>query len=178
MTDEPDSSRKRARFEALALPHLNAAFNLARWLARDDQDAQDIVQDAFLRAFDAFDGLRGDNARPWLLAIVRNTCFTWLAHNRPGLRQVPYDEEMHAVADLDADPERLALRAGERARIDAALARLPEEFREVVVLRELEDLSYREIAAVLAVPMGTVMSRLARGRRLLARYLTADEDGA
>jgi len=171
MTDDPTLSRKRARFEALALPHLDAAFNLARWLARDDQDASDIVQDAFLRAFDAFDGLRGDNARPWLLAIVRNTCFSWLARNRPGALHVPYDEEMHAQADIEADPERLALGAEERGRIDAALGRLPLEFREAIVLRELEELSYKEIAAVLAIPIGTVMSRLARGRRLLAQFL-------
>lgn len=177
MTDDPALSRKRARFEALALPHLDAAFNLARWLARDDQDACDIVQDAFLRAFNAFDGLRGDNARPWLLAIVRNTCFSWLARNRAGALQVPYDEEMHAPADCDADPEQLALCADERSRVDAAIALLPLEFREVVVLRELEDLSYKEIAAVLAIPMGTVMSRLARGRRLLAQALGADGTG-
>jgi RNA polymerase sigma-70 factor (ECF subfamily) len=181
MTDDSTLSRKRARFEALALPHLDAAFNLARWLARDDQDACDIVQDAFLRAFDAFDGLRGDNARPWLLAIVRNTCFSWLARNRNGALHVPYDEEAHAVADFAADPARLALCADERRRIDEALGRLPLEFREAVVLRELEDMSYREIAELLAIPIGTVMSRLARGRRLLAQYLTeakvGDRDG-
>jgi RNA polymerase sigma factor (sigma-70 family) len=177
MTDDPTLSTRRARFEALALPHLDAAYNLARWLARDDQDACDIVQDAFLRAFGAIDGLHGDNARPWLLAIVRNTCFTWLARNRAGGQHVSYDEETHALADLDADPERLALCADERQRIDAALGRLPLEFREVIVLRELEDMSYKEIAAVLAIPMGTVMSRLARGRRLLARYLTDAADG-
>jgi RNA polymerase sigma factor (sigma-70 family) len=177
MTDESTLSRKRARFEALALPHLDAAFNLARWLARDDQDARDIVQDAFLRAFGAFDGLRGDDARPWLLAIVRNTCFSWLAKNRNGALHVPYDEELHAVADLDTDPARLALRADERRRIDEALGRLPLEFREAIVLREMEDMSYREIAQVLAIPIGTVMSRLARGRSLLARFLTDAADG-
>jgi RNA polymerase sigma-70 factor (ECF subfamily) len=172
-----DLSRKRARFELLALPHLDAAYNLARWLARDDHDAADIVQEAFLRAFDAFDGLRGDNARPWLLAIVRNTSFTWLARNHGGAPQVPYDEVEHAVADSEADPARLALCADQRRLIDAALERLPLEFREAVVLRELEDLSYREIAEVLAIPIGTVMSRLARARRLLAQYLAAAIDG-
>ena len=177
MTDDSSLSRKRTRFETLALPHLDAAYNLARWLARDDHDAADIVQEAFLRAFDAFDGLRGDNARPWLLAIVRNTCFTWLARNRGGVAQVPYDEAEHAVADIEADPARLAQCADRRRLIDAALERLPLEFREAVVLRELEDLSYREIAEVLAIPIGTVMSRLARARRLLARYLAGAEEG-
>ena len=159
------------------MPHLDAAFNLARWLARDDQDANDIVQEAFLRAFGAFDGLRGDNARPWLLAIVRNTCFTWLARNRSGGLHVPYEEDIHAPLDLEANPEQLALCADERRLIDDALTRLPLEFREVVVLRELEDMSYKEIAMVLAIPIGTVMSRLTRGRRLLARYLTDGADG-
>jgi RNA polymerase sigma-70 factor (ECF subfamily) len=165
------------RFEALALPHLDAAFNLARWLARNDQDASDIVQEAFLRAFEAFDGMRGDNARPWLLAIVRNTCFTWLARHRPGTSLLPYDEEVHATADEEANPERCALRADDKRRVDAAIERLPIEFREVIVLRELEDLSYKEIATVLALPIGTVMSRLSRGRRLLAQYLGNGADG-
>ncbi|MBA3996605.1 MAG: RNA polymerase subunit sigma [Candidatus Accumulibacter sp.] len=177
MADDPNLSSRRARFEALALPHLDAAFNLARWLARDSDDARDIVQEAFLRAFDAFDGLRGDNARPWLLAIVRNTCFTWLAHNRGARGQVPYEESQHAQSDPTADPAWLALRADERQRVDAAIEHLPPEFREVVVLRELDDLSYKEIAGVLSIPVGTVMSRLARGRHLLARYLTADGGG-
>jgi len=162
------------RFEALVLPHLDSAFNLARWLARDAQDTDDVVQEAFLRAFDSFDGLRGDNARPWLLAIVRNTCFNWLARNRPGKEQVEYEEELHALPDLEANPESLALRADDCRRVDAAIERLPLEFREVIVLRELEDMSYKEIAVVLDIPIGTVMSRLARARHLLVRYLSAD----
>jgi RNA polymerase sigma-70 factor (ECF subfamily) len=178
MTDDPNLQRKRVRFETLALPHLDAAFNLARWLARNDQDACDVVQEAFLRAFEALDGLRGDNARPWLLAIVRNTCFTWLARNRPGCLQVPYDDETDLPDDIDGDPERLAQRAEDCQRIDAAISRLPMAFREVVVLRELEDLSYREIASALAIPVGTVMSRLARARQLLAKDLTDATDGA
>jgi len=157
MADDPNLSSRRARFEALALPHLDAAFNLARWLARDSDDARDIVQAAFLRAFDAFDGLRGAN--------------------REARGQVSYEESQHAQSDPAADPAWLALRADERQRVDAAIAHLPPEFREVVVLRELEDLSYKEIAGVLSIPVGTVMSRLARGRHLLARYLTADGGG-
>jgi len=108
---------------------------------------------------------------------VRNTCFTWLARNRPGSEQLSYDEEAHPLVDADADPELLALRADDKRRVDAAIGRLPLEFREVVILRELEELSYKEIAAVLAVPIGTVMSRLARGRQLLARTLNADGKG-
>ncbi len=175
MADDPTLAKKRARFEALALPHLDAAFNLARWLARDGHDANDIVQEAFLRAFDAFEGLHGDNARPWLLAIVRNTCFTWLARNRPDGDQVPYDDAIHALPDAETDPALLALRADEVRRVDAAIERLPLEFRAVVVLRELEDLSYKEIAKVLSIPIGTVMSRLARARHLLARDLATDQ---
>jgi RNA polymerase sigma factor (sigma-70 family) len=177
MAADPTQMTQRQRFEALALPHLDAAFNLARWLARNDQDASDVVQEAYLRAYQAFDGMRGDNARPWLLAIVRNTCFSWLARNRPDALHVPFDEELHGGPDENADPLRRALRAEDKRSVDAAIERLPLEFREVVVLRELEDLSYKEIAAVLGVPMGTVMSRLSRGRRLLATYLANAADG-
>jgi RNA polymerase sigma-70 factor, ECF subfamily len=181
MDQEPgDADAKARRFMALALPHLDAAYNLARWLARDDHDARDIVQDALLRALRAFDGFRGDQLRPWLLAIVRNTCFTWLQQNRPGALQVPYDEELHAdslqAAPADG-PEHAAVRRDDRRAIDAALARLPCEFREVVILRELEDLSYRDIAGVLAIPIGTVMSRLARARAMLQRLLQVHVDG-
>jgi len=177
MTTEPTPSALRQRFEALALPHLDAAYNLARWLARDDHDASDIVKEAYLRAFEAFAGMRGDNARPWLLAIVRNTCFTWLGRNRRPERQVAFDENAHDVADAGADPALQAARCDEARRVDAAIERLPVEFREVVVLRELEELTYKEIAAVLDVPIGTVMSRLSRGRRLLAGELADGADG-
>jgi RNA polymerase sigma factor (sigma-70 family) len=178
MSEDPSLSSRRRRFEALVLPHLDAAFNLARWLARDDHDAADIVQEAFLRAFDGFDGFRGDQARPWLLAIVRNTCFTWLARNRNRADQVELDEEDHAAPDFEADPEQLAQRARDRDRVDRALRSLPFEFREVVVLREFEDLSYRQIADVVGIPIGTVMSRLARARSRLARELAEGADGA
>jgi len=176
-TDEDlsDQSQKR-RFETLALQHLDAAYNLARWLVRNDDDANDIVQDAFLRALRAFDGFRGDNARPWLLAIVRNTAFTWLHKNRPTNAQVPYEEDIRGEARADSGsepetPERHAIRCEDRHAINVALARLPIELREAVVLRELEDLSYREISVVQAIPIGTVMSRLSRGRQLLGKYL-------
>jgi RNA polymerase sigma-70 factor (ECF subfamily) len=173
---DPSDGGRNQRFAALALPHLDAAYNLARWLVRNDDDANDIVQDAFLRALRAFDGFKGDKARPWLLAIVRNTAFTWLHKNRRTNVEVPYEEDIHGDAGAQhgpepETPERHAMRTEERRAINDALARLPVELRETVVLRELEDLSYREIAAVQAVPIGTVMSRLSRGRQLLGRYL-------
>ena len=155
------------------LPHLDAAWNLARWLVRSDQDAEDVVQEAFLRAYRFFEGFHGAQCRPWLLAIVRNTAFSWMEANRTG--SVPLDENgAHDGVDAD-NPESLASRGDERKRVNAALKRLPAEYREVLVLRELEDLSYREIAQVAAIPVGTVMSRLSRGRKLLADYLAGGE---
>jgi RNA polymerase sigma-70 factor (ECF subfamily) len=149
---------RRARFEQLVMPHLDAAFNLARWITRNDHDAEDVLQEAMLRAYRFCDGLRGE-ARPWLLAIVRNACFTWLRANRP--------------ADLAPGPdaEALAARELDRRLLNEAIGALPAQFREVLVLRELEDLSYREIARVVDAPIGTVMSRLSRARRLLADSL-------
>ncbi len=171
------------RFREIVLSHLDAAYNLARWLSRSDTDAEDIVQDACLRAFRAFDGFRGDSGRPWLLAIVRNSCNDWLRRNRRGDAEEAYEEELHGGVDAAplaaglASPEALFERAELRERIDAALAKLPVPFREAVVLRDLEDLSYREIAQVAQVPIGTVMSRLARGRRLMLTYLAQAESG-
>jgi RNA polymerase sigma-70 factor (ECF subfamily) len=165
-------SDRRARFEAQALPHLDAAYNLARWLARPPLDADDIVQDAMLRAFRAFDSFRGDNLKPWLLAIVRN-CFLTAAGNARRTRNVPIIEDDQAGADDPAwiantpDPESAAISAEERRRLDEVIALLPREFREVLVLREMEDLSYREIAQITGAPIGTVMSRLARARGML-----------
>jgi RNA polymerase sigma-70 factor (ECF subfamily) len=157
-------SQQRLRFEQQVLPHLDAAYNVARWLTRNDQDAQDVVQDAVLRAFRFFDGLRGE-PRPWLLSIVRNVCFSWLAKNRPG-DIAPLDEE---IADDNAhSPESLVARNVDRRMLNEAIAALPAQFREVLVLRELEDLSYKDIARIAGIPIGTVMSRLARARRLLA----------
>jgi RNA polymerase sigma factor (sigma-70 family) len=170
------------RFEELALPHLDAAFNLARWLTRNDHDARDVVQEAYLRAFKFFAGFHGDNARSWLLAIVRNTCYTWLQQNR-GLRvnasldelldSGEADAVLAAVEPSEAGPEMHMRQEDDKAMLNRALEQLPEEFREVIVLRELEDLTYREIAAVTGVPLGTVMSRLARARKLLSQHLQA-----
>jgi RNA polymerase sigma factor (sigma-70 family) len=162
---------KVVRFEQAVLPHLGAAYNLARWLTHDDQDAEDVVQDAYLRAFRFFDGFDGGDSRAWLLAIVRNTSYTWLQQRRgPGL-STPFDEELHGVACEDLDPERLAVQHADRQLLREALADLPAEYREVVVLRELEGLSYKEIAGIAAVPLGTVMSRLARARKRLQHNL-------
>lgn len=156
-------SDRRARFEQQLLPHLDAAHNLARWLTRNEADAQDVVQEAFLRAYRFFDGLRGE-PRPWLLSIVRNVAFSWLERNRPAELAL-VDEEL---PDEDAPgPEAQAARSMDRRMLNEAIAALPAPFREVLVLRELEDLSYKDIARVTDVPIGTVMSRLARARRLL-----------
>jgi RNA polymerase sigma-70 factor (ECF subfamily) len=155
----------RSRFDDLVKPHLDAAHNLARWLLRDPNDAQDAVQEAALRAFRFVDSLQG-GAKAWLLSIVRNACFTRMSRERPSEQ---FDEELHGSVEID--PELLAQRAADRALIDEELEKLPPEFREALVLRELEGLSYKEIAQVAGVPIGTVMSRLSRARRLLMRAL-------
>ena len=164
------------RFEAAVLPHLDAAYNLARWLLHDEQSAQDVVQEAYLRAFRFFDSFRGGDARPWLLGIVRNACFTWLGQS--GRDHVEFDEERDSGA-LDPaleragnNPQHLLERKLERAQVNAAIATLPPLFREVLILRELEELSYDEIAQVAGTPVGTVMSRLSRARAMLRAALT------
>ncbi len=168
---ETVSERKR-RFERLVLPHFNAAYNLARWLTRNDHDAQDVVQEAVLRAYRFFDGLRGE-ARPWLLSIVRNSFLTWLQINRPA-DTVGFDDGLIDLIPTDDDgPEVLAARNFDRRMLNAAIAALPLQYREALILRELEDLSYKDIARIADVPIGTVMSRLARARRLLAESLGA-----
>jgi len=159
----------RGRFEQQVMPHIDAAYNLARWLTRNDHDAEDVVQEAMLRAYRFFGGLRGQ-PRPWLLAIVRNACFTWLRNNRPAELAAPDDREQESDSP---GPEALVASELNRQRINDAIAALPLMFREVLVLRELEELSYRDIARIAEVPIGTVMSRLARGRRLLAESLRA-----
>jgi len=157
---------KQARFERAVMPHLDAAFNLARWLTCDQHDAEDVVQEAYLRVYRFFEGFHGEDGRSWLLAVVRNTCYTWLKRNRPPTPSVSFDETLHG-ADDSFNPETPLLQGAARELLHQALAELPTEFREAVVLRELEGLSYKEIAAVTDVPLGTVMSRLARGRGML-----------
>jgi RNA polymerase sigma-70 factor (ECF subfamily) len=166
-------SRQLARFQELILPHLDAAYNLARWLTRQDQDAADVVQEAYLRAIRFFDGFHGGDGRVWLLAIVRNTYYNWSKQNRVLRSTTWFDEELHSTPQADVDPERLALAAEDRQRLHQALEELPTEYREILVLRELEGLSYKEIAEVAGLPMGTVMSRLARGRDRLQQRLAA-----
>lgn len=163
-----------ASIEQALLPHLDAAYNLARWLTGNPHDAEDVVQEAYLRACQFFGGFRGGSGRPWLLMIVRNTCYTWLERNRPVRANVSFDEEKHGIRGEPArDP---VLQAEDRAAVASALEALPPEFREVIVLRELEGLSYREIAAVAGIAVGTVMSRLARGRERLQRRLLPPEN--
>ena len=166
---------KRRRFESLAMPHLDAAYNLALWLTRNEHDAQDVVQEALMRAMRYIGGLRMDSARAWLLQIVRHTCYTWLKENRPALK-VSLDESEDAWRDLPApatsEPPQVAMGKAERQQINQAIAELPVPFREVFVLRELEDLSYNDIARIAAIPVGTVMSRLARARGLMRVALT------
>ncbi len=164
----------------MALPHLDSAYNLARWLTRNDQDAQDLVQTAFLRAYRFMDGYHGDGdgARAWLLTIVRNTYYTSLRDSRPQHDDIGFDEEMHGH-DGDGcgmDPENIVAAQDAKETINRALEALPRQFREVLVLKELDDLSYKEIADIVGIPIGTVMSRLARGRKLLLLYLKQHTD--
>lgn len=167
------NSEERARFEQVVLPHLNAAYNLARWLVRREQDAEDIVQEAFLRAYRFFSGFHGGDARAWLLQIVRNTSYTWLQQNRPQESASEFDEEMHSDTQTPVNPETLAIEGANRERLLRALEELPANFREVLVLRELEGCSYKEIAEITGIPIGTVMSSLSRARRRLVLALTS-----
>jgi RNA polymerase sigma-70 factor, ECF subfamily len=167
------------RFDQLVVPHLGTAFNLARWLTRNDHDAQDIVQDAALRALRFLDGLRGEDARPWLLGIVRNTTWSWLQANRPAeLSARDDDGEPQIPAPPSDEPETSAIRRAEARLLNEAIAALPPALREVIVLRELEDLAYRQIAQIAGIPIGTVMSRLARARRLLSQSVKVIEAAA
>ena len=155
----------QVRFEQLVLPHVDAAFNLARWLLRRREDAEDVAQEAMLRAWRFFLGFHGGDARAWLLQIVRNSCYTWLEKNRPMELSVQFNEELHL--DGCATPETIAIAGDERECLTRALETLPPRFREVIILRELEGYSYKEIAAIASIPIGTVMSSLSRARRHL-----------
>ena len=155
------------RFTKCVLPYLDAAHNLARYLVRDAHEAEEAVQEAFLRAIRHFDGFRGVDGRAWLLSIVRNACFTQLRRRRTGSERVEFDEELHSPQDVGSEPEANLASAISAESVRAGLNQLAVEYREVLVLRELEGLSYKEIAQVAQLPIGTVMSRLARGRRQL-----------
>ena len=165
-------SPRLSDFERKVLPHLNAAYNLARFLMRNDQDAEDVVQEAALRAFRFFDSFRGENNRAWFLSIVRNTSFTVLKRNRPDEANVVFDEELHGAQTPPLEAGVALDRAQDRQTIRAAIEQLPPEFREAITLRELEGLSYKEIADIAGAPIGTIMSRLARARRQLQVILS------
>ena len=165
---------ERSRFEELFLPHLDAAYNLARWIVGRDQDAQDVVQEAYLRAMKGLEGFRGGKARPWLMTIVRNTAYTWIKKNLHVSAMIPFDEAIHVVPMDDHLPESSY---EERKRLlHEALSRLPVEFRDVLVLYEIEGWSYKRMALTLNVPVGTIMSRLNRARRRLQGELAAVRD--
>jgi len=162
-------SLETVSFETQLVPHMGAAYNLARWLTQNDHDAEDVVQEAYLRAFKFWSSFRGGDSRAWLLAIVRNTCFSWLQQNRkPSLELV---EDMTGLKSESANPETLLLKNIDVERLRHAVAELPLEFREAIVLRELEGYSYKEISAITSAPIGTVMSRLARARIRLQKIL-------
>ena len=154
-------------FEEIILPHLNSAFNLARWMTRNDQDAQDVVQESYLRAFRFFDSYRGGDGKSWLLEVVRNTCFTFQRREMRKSTVVVFDEAAHTPSVNQPNVEEALVEAGKRQILRRCIEGLPEPFREVLVMRELEEMSYRQIAEVAGVPPGTVMSRLSRARQRL-----------
>jgi RNA polymerase sigma-70 factor, ECF subfamily len=164
-------------FEQAVLPHLDAAYNLARWLMRNEQDAQDAVQEAYLRAFRFFPDFRGGDARAWLLKIVRNSCYSWMRANRPLQDATEFDENVFAPDVRSPNPEEVVLQNDSCALVRRALQKLPPNFREIIILRELEGLSYREIANITGMPAGTVMSTLSRARGRLRHILTICRNG-
>lgn len=159
------SSQEQSRFEQCAIPHLDAAFNLARWILRSRDDAEDVVQEAMVRAYRFFGGFQGGDVRAWLLQIVRNACYSWLEKSRRGDLMIEFDEEQQALPG--PTPETLALANEQQTLLANALESLSPRYREILVLRELEGCSYKEIAAITSIPIGTVMSTLSRARRQL-----------
>jgi RNA polymerase sigma-70 factor (ECF subfamily) len=164
-----DPARKLALFEQTVVPHLNAAYNLCRWLTRNSEDANDLVQEAYLKAFRSFETFQGSDiheARAWLLTVVRNTCFTWLK-KKGGQPALEFNEEVHSADAQMPDAESILLNRAALSSLNHCIESLPPEFRETIVLREIEELSYKEISGIVRVPVGTVMSRLARARKRL-----------
>jgi RNA polymerase sigma factor (sigma-70 family) len=174
MSSRPDSNQ----FETTVLIHLDSAYSLARWILHDQDGAQDVVQEASMRALRFFSDLSGPNAKAWFLAIVRNTCMDWLRARKQQHSEIEYDEDIHGEhgASIHESPEESAIRRSDALWLHSAIAALPIEFREVVILRELEQMSYKEISAVVDVPIGTVMSRLSRGRDLLSHRMHAAQE--
>ena len=169
--------RPSGQFEETVMPHLDAAYNLARWLVKDEHCAQDLVQDAYLKALRYFDSFRGGEARPWILGIVRNTCYTWLGEQKRAKQHIEFRDDLDAGENglewvsAQEGPEDSLARKNERERLNLAIEALPAVFKEALILREIEDMSYDHIAEVMQVPLGTVMSRLHRARALLRRSL-------
>ena len=174
MESAADSGGNMARFEAMVLPHLDSAYNLARWMTRDASDAEDIAQEAMLRAFRFFDGFRGQDARVWLMTIVRNTYLSWIGRKMPKQNSTEFDERLHTDIEATLTPESHMIRQTTVDQVRRGIEHLPPEYREVILMRELEQMSYKEIAAITHSPLGTVMSRLARARSML-RQLIAGE---
>jgi len=170
---EAAQEHELASFEETMLPHMDAAHNLAKWLLRNEQDAQDVVQEAYLRAFKSFGGFHGSNGRAWLLTIVRNTSYTLLKKNRAVDLTTTFDEEIHAFGHDSASPATILEHAEDAELIRGVMDKLPTEFREILTLRHQEGLSYKKIADIVKIPTGTVMSRLARARAKLKEYLAA-----
>jgi RNA polymerase sigma-70 factor (ECF subfamily) len=164
-------------FEQAVLPHLDAAYNLARWLMRNEQEAQDVAQEAYLRAFRFFPGFRGGDARAWLMKIVRNTCYTWLHANRPLQDATEFDENVFTPDSRGPNPEEAVLLNESSTLVRKAMEKLPPNFREVLILRELEGMSYKDIADITGMPAGTVMSSLSRARGRLRQTLTGLMNG-
>jgi len=176
---ELEEKNKVRLFEATVLPHLSAAYNFARWLLHNESDAEDVVQESYLRAFKYFQSYHGGDSRAWLLTIVRHTTYNWLQQNRSRGLTDPIDETTESLAAADdQNPETILLAHIDHRLLKEALTELPIEFREVLVLREMEELSYKEIAELCDLPLGTVMSRLARGRARLQQRLTSGESGS
>jgi RNA polymerase sigma-70 factor (ECF subfamily) len=170
---------KLSSFEESLLPHLGAAYNLARWIMGNEQDAEDMVQEAYLRAYKYFAGYQGGNSRSWLLTIVRNTCYTWLRQNRSQELSVDLEDETYNSESEGLNPEILFQHSHDHQLVRRALEKLPAEYRELIILREMEGMAYKEIAQMTSIPIGTVMSRLARGRQRLKDCLgqIIDEEG-
>ena len=177
MSEDNRGWADREAFERVVLPHLDSAYNLARWLVRSPEDAEDVVQEACLRAFKFIGGYQGGDARAWVLKIVRNTSYSFFEKKRPAELAVEFDEELHSAEVGQPDAEAALLRAADQQALRKALEELPARFREALVLRELEGLSYKEIAEVMDVPIGTVMSGLARGRAQLRERLLKLQPG-
>ena len=166
---------RQSKFEETALQHLDAAYNLARWLTRDSSDADDVVQEAYLRAFNFFEGFRGGDSRAWVLKIVRNTCYTWLRKNRPSEIVSEFDEEQYEAET--ENPETRLIENVDRQMLKGLLEEIPPGFREIIVMRDIEGLSYKDISAITQLPLGTVMSRLSRARKRLQTRAAAQLTG-